>query len=302
MRGEGQVNFIVAAGSNLPRSEQPSANFRFVGPDYFQTLQLPLIAGRSFTDSERDPLRPLPAVVSESVANRLWPGENPLGKLFSRGLEGERSFEVVGVALDARTTSIERQPPHMVYVPYWWLPRASSTLLVRATQAPQAVVGDVRRIISRVDPEIAVGEVRLLPDLVDAATASRRYQSQLFVTFACIAVFIATLGVYAVTSYTVSMRRREMNIRVALGARTIDVLGAIVRQTAGAIVGGIVLGSAGALAAGGSIAGLLYEVPARDPLVLGSVSLAVLVVGVLAALAAARRGLEINPVTALREE
>jgi predicted permease len=302
LRGEGQVNFIVPTGANLPRSEQPSANFRFVGPDYFQVLRLPLIAGRSFTEGERDPSRPTPAVVSESVASRLWPGENPLGKLFSRGLPGETAFEVVGVARDARTTSLERQPPHMVYVPYWWQPRASSTLLVRTAQAPQAVVSDVRRIISRIDPEIAIGEVRLLTDLVDSATALRRYQSRLFVTFACIAVFIATLGVYALTSYSVSMRRREMNIRVALGARTVDVLGAIVRQTGVAIVSGVVLGSAGALAAGGSLASLLYEVPARDPLVLATVSCAVLAVGVLAAVAAARRGLEINPVAALREE
>ena len=302
MRGEGQVNFIVADGSTTPRAEQPSANFRFVAPEYFQTLKLPLTSGRSFTDAERDPSRPAPAVISQSAASRLWPGQDPIGKRFGRGIANEPPFEVVGVAIDARTTSIEQSPPLMVYVPYWWRSRASTSLLVRTGLDPSAVVPDIRRVIRDVDAEIAIGQPRVLEDLIGAATAARRYQSQLFVVFGVVALFIATIGVYAVTAYSLSRRRREMNIRVALGARTSEVVGMILRQTGSAIVAGVALGAAGAIAVGGAIASLLYEVQARDPVVLISVTAGVAIVGFAATVIAARRGLAINPIAALREE
>jgi predicted permease len=302
MRGEGQVNLLVAQGSTVPRAEQPSANFRFIAPEYFQTLRLPLRSGRSFTDAERDASRPAPAVISQSVADRLWPGHDALGKVFSRGIENEQSFEVVGVAIDARTTSLEHAPPLMVYVPYWWRSRASTSLLVRTDNAPTSVVADIRRVIRQIDPEIAVGQARVLEDIVNAATAVRRYQSQLFIVFGLVALFIATLGVYAVTAYSLSKRRREMNIRVALGARTSTVVAMIVRQTGAAVLVGVVLGAVGALIAGGAIASLLYDVSARDPLVLTAVSALVTAAGIAATVIATRQGLSIDPVATLREE
>lgn len=302
MRGQGQVNFIVAAGSDVPRAEQPSANFRFVSPEYFTTLRLPLQSGRSFTDRERDPTRPAPAVISESVAHRLWPSQHALGRVFSRGIEGEQAFEVVGVARDARTTSIEGHPPLMVYVPYWWRSRASTSLLVRTATEPAAVVPDIRRVVREIDPEIAVGTARVLEDLVRSAAAGRRYQAQLFTAFGAVALFIAALGVYAVTAYSLSRRRREMNIRVALGARTSEVLRLIIRQTGIAILVGVALGTAGALALGGTVSSLLFEVQAHDPTVLTLVAATVASSGLGATVLAARQGLSINPVAALRQD
>lgn len=302
MRGEGQVNLIVADGTRVPRSEQPSANFRFVAPDYFATLQLPLKAGRTFADGERDHARPAPSVISESVANRLWPGQDPLGKVFSRGIEGEQPFAVVGVAIDARTTSLEQPPPLMVYVPYWWRTRAATTILVRSAMNATAIVPDIRRAIRGIDPEIAIGDVRLLTDVVAAATATRRYQSRLFIVFAGVALLIATLGVYAVTAYSLSRRRREMNIRVALGARTAAVVGLIVRQTGRAVILGIALGVAGALLVGRTVASLLYEVQPHDAGILLTVAGGVALVAIAATLLATRKELSLNPVDALREE
>jgi predicted permease len=302
MRGEGQVNFVVADGANVPRAEQPSANFRFVAPDFFDTLQISLRAGRPFTAAERDSSRPIPAVISESVARRLWPGRSAVGSRFSRGIPGEQSFEVVGVSIDARTTSLETPPPLMVYLPYWWRSRAATSLLVRTSIEPTVLVPDIRRVIRNLDPEIAVGQARSLADLVSAALARRRYQSQLFVVFGVAALAIAALGVYAVTACSLSKRRREMNIRVALGARTTAVVGLIVRQSGRAIVAGVALGATGAVALGGSIASLLYEVQARDPIVLASVAAGVALVALAATLLAARHGLSLNPVAALREE
>jgi putative ABC transport system permease protein len=300
LRGEGQVNFIVADGVVVPRSEQPSANFRMVAPEFFETLQLPLRRGRSFTDADRRPTAP--AVISESVAERLWPGQDPIGKRFSRGIDREPGFEVVGMTADARTTSVEEAPPLMVYVPYWWRSRAATSLLVRSVVDPATVLPDVRRVIREIDPEIAIGRTRRLDDDVAAATAGRRYQAGLFTTFGAMALFIAAVGVYAVTAYSLSRRRREMNLRVALGAAKTDVLAMVVRQGAVPILLGVIGGVAGALAIGGAVASLLYEVRPRDPVIMSAVALLVGAIAVATTLVAARQGLSINPVAALREE
>lgn len=302
MRGEGQVNFVVADGTSVPRSEQPSANFRFVSPDYFAALQLPVQSGRMFLLAERGRGPLTPSVVSASLAARLWPEQDALGKVFSRGIEGEPGFEVVGVAADARTTSLERTPPLMVYVPYWWRTRTSLSLLLKTSVEPLTLAPAIRRVVEQIDPEIAVGQVRLLQEAVNAATAARRYQSRLFVVFGVVALLITTLGVYAVTAYSLSKRRREMNIRVALGAHTTDVVRLLMQQTSAAVLPGVVAGVGGALALGGAIASLLYEVRPRDPLVLGVVAIGVGVVAVLASLLATRNGLSIDPAAALREE
>jgi ABC-type lipoprotein release transport system permease subunit len=241
-------------------------------------------------------------VISASVAKRLWPGQEPLGKTFSRGLEGEPGFEVVGIAADARTTSLERTPPLMVYVPYWWQTRTNLSLLVKTQVDPLTLAPAIRRAVEQVDPEIAVGQALLLQDAVNAATAARRYQARLFVVFGVVALLIATLGVYAVTAYSLSKRRREMNIRVALGARTSEVIRLLMRQTSASVLPGVLAGIAGALALGGAISSLLYEVRPRDPIVLGTVAIGVGAAAVVAALVATRNGLSIDPAAALREE
>src|SRR5262249_44446474 len=153
-----------------------------------------------------------------------------------------------------------------------------------------------------IDPDIAIGDVRPLERIVDTSLAGRRYQMQLFVAFGAVALFIATLGVYAVTSYGVSRRRREMNIRVALGAQRSQVLRLVLGQATLPIVAGIVAGALGALGLGSVVASLLFDVRARDPLVLGAAMSLVAVVGVATSLLAARQGLRIDPASALREE
>ena len=302
MRGEGQVNFVVAAGTVVPMNERPSANFRFVGPEYFSSLQLPLQRGRPFTADERNPQRLTPAVVSRSLADRLWPGGDAMGREFSRGIEGEAGFEVVGVAADARTTSLEETPPLMVYVPYWWRSRAAFSLMVKTDTEPLALVPAIRRTIGDIDPEIAIGQPRTLDALLDSAVAARRYQARLFIAFGAASLFIATLGVYAVSAYSLSKRRREMNIRVALGAAKQDVLGLLLRQSATAIVPGMAAGALGAIAAGGAIASLLYEIRPHEPALLGAAVMVVGVVALAASLFAARRGLSLDPAAALRDE
>jgi macrolide transport system ATP-binding/permease protein len=302
LAGQGQVNFIRAAGDTRSKFEQPSANFRFIAPEYFRTLGVPILRGRAFTESEREADRDAPALVSERTASRLWPAQDALGKHFSRGEVGEQGFEVVGVVADARTTTLEGEPPLMVYAPYWWRSRAALSVLIKTTADPFSLMPAIRRAVREVDPEIAIGRTRSLDDIVDASFAARRYQMRLFIAFGAVALAIAIVGVYAVTAYGVSRRRREMNIRVALGARTSQVVRMIVQQGSAPIAAGVVGGAVGAFAIGGLVASLLFDVSARDPLVITAVVAAVGAAGLVACFVAARQGLVINPASALREE
>jgi len=302
LSGSSQVNTIAPEGSALQRSEQPSANFRFVGPEFFRTMGIAVLRGRTFTDVERPPGHSMPALISDRTAQRLWPNQDPVGKRFSRAIPGEDGFEVVGVVADAKLTSLERTPPLMVYLPYWWRTRATTTVLVKAAGDPSALPSAVRRAVQQIDPEIAIGAVRPLEQVVETSVASRRYQMQLFVAFGGVALFIAMLGVYAVTSYGVSQRRREMNIRVALGARTRQVMAMVMKQGIAPIAAGVGVGTVAALAVGGLVASLLFDVRPNDPMVIGAVVAVVGGVGLLACFVAARNGLAIDPASALREE
>jgi len=260
------------------------------------------VRGHGFGDLDRDPIRPAPALVSERTAARVWPGEDPLGKQFSRGQRGEQPFEVVGVVRDARTTALERQPPLMVYVPYWWRSRPSAALLVQTGADFGALVGEIRRAVARVDRDIALGETKPLATFVDRALAGRRYQVQLFVAFGIAALTIAIIGVYAVTACGVSRRRREMNIRLALGAAPSQVVALVVRQGFSPVIAGLGAGAIGAFSASAIVASLLFDVRPRDPIVIAAVVGIVGGVGLLACMAAARHGLSFNPAAALREE
>ncbi len=190
----------------------------------------------------------------------------------------------------------------MVYVPYLLEPACHDHVADQVETDPVAIVASIRRAIDQIDPEIAVGQSRPLDDLVAAELAGRRYQARLFIVFGVVALAIATLGVYAVAAYSVSKRRRELNIRVALGAATTDVMQLLMRQSMRTVAIGAAIGLAGALAAGRSTAGMLYEVQPRDPMILALVVATVATVALLASLLAARSGLAINPVAALRDE
>ena len=157
-------------------------------------------------------------------------------------------------------------------------------------------------MIHAVDPEIAIADVSPLHDVVDKALENRRYQMWLFTAFGAVALLIATVGIYATTAYGVSRRRREMNIRVALGARASQVFALVLRQSATPLLVGIAVGCAGALAIGTVVASLLFKVRASDPLVIAAVVALVGTVGLVASATAARQGLRIDPAAALRNE
>jgi predicted permease len=300
LTGETWVDAIATIGDTRPSFQKPSANYRFIGPGYFRTLSMPITKGRSI--DERDRHRAVTAaVISARAAETLWPGENPIGQQFTRG-DVNVHFEVVGVVVDGHPTALETESPLMVYVPYWYNNEGRSVLVVRTPAEATILASELRRIIHAVDSEIAIADVAPLRRVVDKALESRLYQMWLFTAFGAVALLIATVGIYATTAYGVSRRRREMNIRVALGARVSQVFALVLRQSAMPLFIGIALGCAGALAIGTVMANLLFKVRASDPFVIVSVVAVVAAVGVLASATGARQVLQIHPAAALRDE
>jgi predicted permease len=300
LTGETWVDAIARIGDTRPSSQKPSANYRFIGPEYFRTLAMPVTKGRSIDERDRD-RAVTPAVISARAAQTLWPSDDPIGRQFTRGDPNER-FEVVGVVVDGHPTALEAESPLMVYVPYWYNNEGKSVLVVRTPAGASVVANELRRIIHAVDSEIAIADVAPLQHVVDKALESRRYTMWLFTAFGAVALLIAAVGVYATTAYGVSRRRREMNIRVALGARASQVFALVLRQSAMPVLAGIAAGCVGALAIGTLVASLLFNVRASNPLVIVSVVALVGGVGGLASATAARQGLRIDAAAALREE
>jgi len=301
LTGETFVDAIQMPDGTTALSGHPqSANYRFVAPDYFRTLAMPIVAGRSFDDRDRSGAAP-PAVISARAAGTLWPGRDPIGHQFSRG-DPNQHFIVVGVVADGHATRIDAPSPLMVYVPYWYNNEGRSVLAAHTTGDASAVVAELRQAVRAVDPEIAIADASPLQSVIDKSLEGRRYQMWLFIAFGAIALLIATVGVYATTAYGISRRRREMNIRVALGARVSEVFSLVLRQSATPVAVGLAAGCAGALAIGTVMASLLYEVRVSDPLVIAAVIALVGSVGLAASAIAAKQGLRINPAAALRED
>jgi len=302
LKGDDWGDIVTPEGDTRPPFERPIASYRAVAPDYFRALAIQMRQGRAFTDAERSQAQPTtPAVISEATAARVWPGQDALGKRFRRG-GPEKPLEVVGITADVRTIAIDAPMPMMVYVPYWYRSRPAASFVVRSAADPAALTASVRRAVQSVDPEIAIGDSGPLQAIVDGAFAARRYQTSLFVAFGAAALLIAVVGVYAVTAYGVSQRRREMNIRVALGARAAQVLGLIVRQTGLPVLAGAVAGAVVSIGIGSAVASQLFDVKARDPFVIAAAAALVTAVGLATSAIAARQGLSIDPAAALRDE
>jgi putative ABC transport system permease protein len=300
LTGETWVDRIVRADRANAANAGPSANYRFVGPDYFRAIGMPILQGRSIAEQDRQATLQ-PAVISANAARTLWPGEDAIGREFTRS-DATQRFKVVGVVPDGRVTALESASPLLVYVPYWYNNEGKSVLVVRSSGDALPLVAAVRAAVRDVDQEIAIAKVATLQHFVDAAVEGRRYQTTLFTAFGASALLIAIVGVYATTAYGVSRRRRELNIRVALGAQASQVFSLVLRQSVAPVAIGLAAGLAGALATGGVIASLLYEVRPRDPLVLGVVLSVVAAVGTVSAAAATLSGLKIEPASALRDE
>jgi predicted permease len=276
--------------------ELPSTNVRFISPGYFQTLAISLRDGRDFQEQDRS--RKV-AIVSASLAKRLWGAQNPLGR---RMTSNDALVEVVGVTPDFRSTSLDKDPVNMLYIPYWQRPRLSASLLVRTSMDPRGIANALRAAVWEIDPEVTVPEVRTLDEVLSRSVAQRRFQMLLVALFALAALALAAFGAYGVLSYAVTRRTGEMGIRMALGAQRGDVLAMVLRQGMLPVLAGLAAGSLSAAVIGRYLESLLFQVSPRDPVAFAVSGAVLLVVSVAACLIPARRATRVSPIEALRFE
>ena len=298
--GEGSVTGINVPGG--PQSETPTANYRPVSPGYFSAMGIPLMHGRIFDASDRG--RKL-VVVSQSVADRFWPGKNPIGQTCMTEWAGDVPAEVVGVVGDIRTVQLDQPPIMMVYVPEWFneisVPTSASFIL-RTGGTPAAYANPLRELIHQIDSEVPLTSLQPMTEIVSRSVDGRRFPLYLSLAFAVSSLLVASLGIFGVVGYSIEQRRQELGIRMALGADLATLLRMVVRQGMAPVLTGIAVGLLTAIVAGRLISGLLFGVSAYDPLTFVSVALMVTGAAFGACYVPARRATEVDPMTALRYE
>jgi putative ABC transport system permease protein len=291
---EGRPNAVVA--------EQPMAQTRYVTPDYFRTIGVPLRQGRFFSDQDREKSPPV-IIISEAMARRFWPGENPIGKRLTPSFHLEQGArEIVGIVGDVKTKGLDVDASAMMYLPYKQFPLPFMSFVVRTAPNPESLVQPVSKAIYSIDKEQALTNVQTMEQVLTRSLSGRRFNMMLLLTFAGVALVLAAVGVYGVMNYTVTLRRRELGIRMALGAKTRDVLRLVLRQGLTMTLIGVGAGLIAAYGLTRLMASLLYGVTATDYLTFASVSVVLIAVGLLASYVPARRATKVNPTIALRTE
>src|SRR5262245_25458399 len=282
---------------------EPVAEFRAISPDYFRTMSVPLISGRFFTAQDESNSAPV-VIVNQALAQRHLPGQDPIGKRI-RSI-GNNWRTVVGVVGDVRQSGVTQSVRVEVYAPVTqavWTPLAQTmSLVVRADAEPEALISAVRNAVREIDPAQPVFNVKTMEAVVADSVADRRLNMLLLGIFAAVALTLAVIGIYSVMSYTVSQHTREIGIRMALGARPLDVLKLVVGQGMGLKLVGVGLGLAGAFGLTRLVATLLYGVKATDPPMFAVVSALLGAVSLLACYVPARRATKVDPMVALRTE
>jgi predicted permease len=287
--------------ADAPPSGLMQAEWRSVTPGFFDVLQIPLIAGRTFTAVDRDGGQPV-AVLSRGLADRLWPNESALGRRFYwGGLDGQPRT-VIGVVGDVRDTKLDSPPPPIVYLPYAQVPMEGMTLLVGTRQDPAGAGETIRRAVRALDPSIPVDEIQTLDANRRRAVSAPRFRVVMLGTFGAVALALAALGLYGTVAFTVAQRSREIAIRVALGARPAQIVRLFFRDGAALAVAGIAAGLAIAWGAAGILRALLFETPSRDPRAFLPAAALLVGVAVLASYLPARRATRVDPASVLTRD
>ena len=290
--------------------DTPSTNYRIVTPEYFRTTGIPLLDGRNFTESD-DTEHPPVAIVSTIVAKNHFPDRSPIGqRILVDDTDGDpRQVEIIGIVGPVKQTNLETPAQADMYLPLRQMPkdgvpwlRNSAYWIVKTSGGATGLERLLHDAIQDVDPNIAIGTVRPMSEAVAAALAARRFSLLLVGSFAAVALFLAAAGLYAVISYGIQQRNREIGVRLALGATRATILGMIFKQGAVLLAGGIIAGLAIALALAKLVASQMYGVSEHDPFSFAAVGLLLSVISFLACGIAARRAMNIDPIVSLRCE
>ncbi len=301
MGNDTDTDFMIEGRPAPPPDGQPVAWFSVVGPDYFRTMNIRLHEGRVFAEQDGENA-PRVVVISETMARRYWPNENPAGKRIGFGGQPADWREIVGVVSDVRHFGLISDARPTMYFSAQQVPRAFTTLLLRVQGDPLQHVAALRKEVQALDKNLAISNVRALDEVVAATVAVPRLVMLLFAGFAAVALLLAGLGIYGVMAYSVAQRRREIGIRMALGAQARDVMALVVRQGMALALIGLLIGLAGAAALTRLMASLLYGVSTTDAATFVVVTLLLAIVVWIACYIPARRATKVDPMIALRSE
>jgi ABC-type transport system, involved in lipoprotein release, permease component len=269
-------------------------------PNFFQTLRIPLVSGREFTDADRKDTNQV-AIVNEAMAKQFWPNQNAVGKRFH--FFGESLLrEVVGVVRNTVVNAIGEEPQPLAYLPLTQDFSPAVTMQVRTSARPEAVIATVRSQVQALDTNVALTNMNTIGELIDQGLWAPRMGAGLLTVFGGLALLLAVVGVYGVLSYSVNQQTREIGIRMAMGAQSAGVLRLVVGQGMRLALAGLTLGLLVAFAAMRVLSSLLFAVSAHDPLIFSGVSLVLAVAAILACYVPARRAARVDPLVALRYE
>ncbi|HEX8139998.1 MAG TPA: ABC transporter permease [Pyrinomonadaceae bacterium] len=303
------IPFMIE-GRMSPQNEAWRSDYRVASTGYFRAMKIPLLRGREFTEQDNAHTTPV-AIISETLARRFWPDENPVGArvLVDDNNQGPRPVEIVGVVGDVKHLSLEDEPTPHIYLPLRqlhedgvvWMTN-NQYWLIRSQVSPLSLASAVQREIRKADPEVPASNIKTMEQYLSASVSARRFNLWLLSVFAATALVLATVGIYGVISYSVTQRRREIGIRMALGAQRSDILLMVVGHGMLLAVTGLASGLVGALALSRLMSGLLYQVSTTDPATYILLTFFLLLVTLAACLLPARRATKVDPTVALRYE
>jgi putative ABC transport system permease protein len=292
------VPFTVEGRPPVSPDQAFDADFRRVNQNYFNALRIPLLRGRNFSEQEvrrGDNL----TIVSQQLVDTVFPNEEPLGKRLVTTI-GNETYEIVGVVGDLHHRSLEAEPFPAMYFPT--LQAGWTNLVIRTHGDPLSIVGSVRKEVQAIDPEQPIAAVKPMTEWVESSVAAPRYRTTLLGLFAALAMVLAATGIYGVMSYSVAQRTHEIGVRMALGARRVDVLKLVVQQGMLLTIAGVIAGLLGAFALTRVMASLLFGVTTRDPFTFVVVAVLLVAVAFIACFVPARRATKVDPLVALRYE
>jgi predicted permease len=304
-----RADFTIIGRPPATVAETPAAQYRWVMPEYFKTIGISIIAGRDFTELDTGKSQPV-VVVDQSLAERYFPGENPIGKHIRVEDSGPqpREVEIVGIVSSVKHFNLDDPPTPVYYSPVAQILPAglgflinSLNLVVRTDRDPLSTSESVRREIQSIDNEVAAS-TQTMDQLLAASVAPRRFNVLLIEMFAVAALMLAAIGLYSVIAYSVFQRRREIGIRIALGASARRVFGETIAEGMLLTAIGLTIGLAAAVLIGKAISQMLFNVASTDPMTFGAVALVLTATGVIASYLPARRATRVDPLIALRAE
>jgi len=296
------TGFLIEGQPPLTSAEKPTTDVRVVDQDYFRTMKIPLIKGRTFTDREETQSTHV-VIISEALARQHFPNQDPLGKRITVDMKDENDpCEIVGVVGDVKWKGLDLETRPMVYWPHSELVYGSLVLVVRSNGDPGSMAAAIQREVRALDRDQPVSDVRTMNQLLADSISRSRFATLLLGIFAVVALLLASLGIYGVMSYAVTQRTNEIGIRIALGATRNNVVLLVLRRGMFLATSGVAIGVVGSLALTRLLAGLLFGVSVTDPSTFGLVPVLLLAIAFLAIYLPARRATRVDPLVALRYE